>query len=71
MQWVTEGDRVWAVMARPNMSILCTVECAMGHTARVVNDELGYDDWHHVDELRKYILPQPRPQTGIERMPGP
>lgn len=67
MTWVTEGMRVWAVGARKNMSILCTVTHAMGDTARVENEELRFADWHDVYSLREHVPWRPTaPQTGVE-----
>jgi hypothetical protein len=49
--FVDDGMEIY-FLYKGNM-ILCRVACAMGDTARVVNELHGIDTWAAVDELRE------------------
>lgn len=61
MTWVSEGQQAWFMLEEIRQGglvsirkmILCTVSCAMGDKARVVNEEYGIDTWADVDELEE------------------
>jgi hypothetical protein len=50
LKWVSDGQLVDAPIK--GRWLRCTVICAMGDTARVVNELYGVDTWFPVKELR-------------------
>jgi hypothetical protein len=61
-RWVEDGMEVYAPVKNAVVDdkgqitakrwLLCVVACAMGNTARVVNELHGIDTWFDVDDLR-------------------
>lgn len=50
--FIDDGMEVYWVKRRgEHKMLLCRVACAMGNTARVVNELHGVDTWADVDEL--------------------
>lgn len=49
--YVDEGQVVWAPFPELGVWLRCTVQTAMGDTARVVNEKRNVDTWFHVGEL--------------------
>lgn len=50
--YVHDGQAVWIRWSREKGTLLrCTVACACGDTARVVNEARGVDKWVRVDDL--------------------
>lgn len=49
IKFVEEGQQVWAELG-PDL-VRCTVQTAMGTTARIVNERRGIDTWARLDQL--------------------
>ena len=50
MRYVYDGQKVIATI--DGKRLLCLVACAMGNTARIVNELHGVDTWIDVGDLR-------------------
>lgn len=64
-QWVNDGMHVWIPWNRERnapgdspdgTALRCTVACAAGDHARIVNDRFGVDQWRRVASL--YVPPK-------------
>lgn len=55
VEYVDDGMEVW--IAWPphtgTQAVKCTVTCAAGHHAHIVNAARGIDTWAHINELRQ------------------
>ncbi len=51
-RYVDNGQDVIAPYGNCGTGIRCTVECAAGNHARVVNETYHFDKWVHVSNLR-------------------
>lgn len=52
VQWVADGTVVWLPWnRRRELALRCTVACAAGNLARVVNTTFNVDKWVRVDDL--------------------
>jgi hypothetical protein len=52
--YVDEGNLVWLEWpVGSGDAVRCTVACAAGYHARVVNEARGIDTWAHIRELRR------------------
>ncbi len=49
--YVDDEQIVWAPFPELGGWLRCTVQAAMGNTARVVNEKRNVDTWFYVDEL--------------------
>lgn len=49
MTWAFDGQ--WVQFKKARVKVPFVVVCAMGNTARVVNETLKIDTWADVDEL--------------------
>lgn len=70
------GKQFWVVGVLDHMSVLATVyewyEPNFGHPwVRVLNEELHFNRLVWCHNLREFSGWPVRPQTGVERMPGP
>jgi hypothetical protein len=52
MTWVFDGQLVYFVKAKKKVPLI--VACAMGKTARVVNEEYRLDTWVDVNEIEPF-----------------
>lgn len=52
MTWVFDGQVVYFVKVKKKIPLV--VACAMGKTARVVNEEHKLDTWVDVDEIEPF-----------------
>lgn len=52
VKWAEDGMEVWLPWNREKRSALrCTVVCAAGHHARIVNERFDVDTWKRLDDL--------------------
>lgn len=62
MTYIDDGQVVWAPFPELGGWLRCTVQAAMGDTARVVNKKRNVDTWFHVGDIRAE-KPAPRSST--------
>ena len=54
VEYIDEGQEVWMAWPKaPGSAVRCTVACAAGYHARVVNSGRAIDCWVHVRDLRR------------------
>jgi hypothetical protein len=54
MTWVFDGQLVYFVKVNTQKKVPLVVVCAMGKTARVVNEKHKLDTWVDVDEIEPF-----------------
>src|SRR5271154_5236256 len=77
--YVNDGMTVWTSFApfclpelrsifKGECMVRCTVQVAAGYHARIVNEDVGIDQWVHIDVLRLAVADESAPDGSCGRM---
>ena len=62
LQYAVDGQVVWAYSSKRRLWVVGTVAVAAGNNARVINEELGLDEWYPLFGLLHFVEPEQETQ---------